>query len=221
MILHLPSAFFYSQPLEGEFALAACSNQSDCADYLAQSDSNESVLDMTDPEPIKALSEKLESVAKPLGQSSESVESISKPIETLSRPIDSVSEPLGSVSKPLGSVSRPIGSYSIPSDSLEKSAVPQPNLGGIKGESGVLLPDSAEGGGVTTETERSAVGGEPDSPDPEESLEQLFREGESDDAGEKHYDRIKGTRETYCKWKDDNGMIHIESGEKCAGKQRR
>ena len=66
-----------------------------------------------------------------------------------------------------------------------------------------------------TQKQPLAVEGKYDSADPQPGSGGLPKEGENVDLIHNDYDRIKGTRGTYCKWRDGDGMIHIESGEKC------
>jgi hypothetical protein len=215
IVLQLPSTFSNSSQKEIDNVSTACSNPSDCKIYLAQNNSTESSVDMPETKPIEEVSEKLESVSNPLGKASESIESISKPIESLSKPLESVSEPLSSVSKPLGSVSKPVDSYLQPVDSLNNSQESESEIEEGKEESGGLGVKSVPGEKGEMVKEPSAVEEKYNSSDSEESLEELFKGSENVDVIEQHYDRIKGTGGTYCKWTDENGMIHIESGEKC------
>jgi archaellum component FlaC len=215
MVLQLPSTLSYSSREEVENVSTACSNPSDCKIYLAQNNSTEASVDRSEAKSIESVSEKVESVSNPLGKASESIESISKPIESLSKPLGSVSEPLSSVSQPLGSVSKPVGSYSLPDDSLTNPQESESKIEEGKEETRGLGINSIQGG-------KGEMGKEPftgeeksDSSNPEEAFEDPFKENANVDATGQEYDRIKGTRETYCKWKDENGMIHIESGEKC------
>ena len=206
--LFLPSAFSYSVQEEIGSVPTACSIPSGCKKYLAQSDSHESSVDMPETKPIETVSEKLESVSNPLGKASESIESISRSIESLSKPLESVSEPLGSVSQPLGSVSKPVGSLKNSQES--ESQIEEGN------EHATGLDDNSIQG-VKGEVGKEPFAGEEksESSNSEEAFEDPFKENANVDGTGQEYNRIKGTRETYCKWKDENGMIHIESGEKC------
>jgi hypothetical protein len=215
IVLQLPSAFSDSLQKEIESVSTACSNPSDCKIYLAQNNSTESSVDMPETKPIEAVSGKVESVSNPLGKASESIESISKPIESLSKPLESVSEPLSSVSQPPGSVSKPVDSYLLPVDSLKNSQESESKIEEGKEESRGLGVNSIQGGKGEMGKEPLGVEEKYDSSDSEESFEELFKGSENVDVIEQDYDRIKGTRETYCKWTDENGMIHIESGERC------
>jgi hypothetical protein len=215
IILQLPSTFSYSSQKEIEGVLTACSNPSDCKIYLAQNNSNESPVDMPETKPVEAVSEKVESLSNPLGKASESIESISKPIESLSKPLESVSEPVGSVSQPLGSLSKPVDSYLLPVDSLKNSHESESKIEEGELESRGLGVNSIQGGKGEIGKEPLGVEEKYDLSDSEESFDELFKGSENLDAIEQGYQRIKGTRGTYCKWTDENGMIHIESGEKC------
>ncbi len=221
IVLQIPPTLSYSSLVDTGSVSTAFSNPSDCNTYLAQNNSAGSSVNGTEVRPIESVSQKIESVSNPLGRASESIQSISKPIDTLSRPLDSASEPLGSVSKPLGSVSKPVDSYSIPSDSLENSQESQPKIKEGKVESEGLRSDSAAGGELETGKEPSAVEEKSNASNSEEVFEDPFKQNENVDATGQEYDRIKGTKETYCKWKDENGMIHIESGEKCRRDEKR
>lgn len=206
--LQLSSTFSYSVQEEVESVPTACSKPSDCKKYLAQNDSTESSVNGPEARPIESVSQKLESVSSPLGKASESIESISKPIETLSRPLDSASEPLGSVSKPLSSVSKPV-------DSLKNSQESESQIEEGKQHETVMDFNSAEGGKGVTGKEQLEVEKKYDSSNPQAGSGELPKESDNVDLIHKDYDRIKGTRGTYCKWRDEGGMIHIESGEKC------
>lgn len=215
IVFQLPSVLSYYPLEEFEGVSTACSNPFDCKMYLAQNDSPGSSAREPDARPVESVSQKVESVSKPLGKASEPIQSISKPIEALSRPLDSASEPLGSVSKPLGSVSEPVNSYSIPSDSLENPRGSQSKIGEGKDQSGGLMSHSSEGGKLDAGKEPSAVEEKSIPSNSYELFEDTFKQNENVHATGQGYDRIRGTRETYCKWKDENGMIHVESGEKC------
>lgn len=208
--IQLPSAFSYSVQERVESMATACSMPSDCKKYLAQNDSRESSVDMRETKPIEAVSEKLESVSNPLGKASESLESISKPIESLSKPLESVSEPLSSVSQPIGSVSKPV-------DSLKSSQESESRIEEGKEQPTGLDVNSIQGGKGEVGKEQLEVEKKYDSSDPQKSFDAKSKESENVDVMAQHYDRIKGTRGAYCKWTDKNGMIHIESGEKCMG----
>ncbi|MGB7292034.1 MAG: hypothetical protein WBD99_07680 [Thermodesulfobacteriota bacterium] len=221
IVFQLPSTLSYSSLEEVEGVSTAFSNPSDCKIYLAQNDSTGSSVNGPEARPIESVSQKVESVSNPLGRASESIQSISKPIEKLSRPLDSASEPLGSVSNPPGSVSKPVDSYFIHSDSLENSQESQPKIGEGKVESGGLKSDSIDGGKLDTGKEPSAVEENSGSSNSEEAFDDPFKQNDNVETPGQDYDRIKGTRETYCKWKDENGMIHIESGEKCRRDRKR
>ncbi len=218
IVLQLTTALSYSSQEQVESVSTACSKPTDCKTYLAQNNSPQSAVGTTETKSIEAVSEKVESLSNPLGKASESIESISKPIETLSKPLDSASEPLGSVSKPPGSVSKPVDSYLPPGDSLNESQESPPKIKGGKVESVGSGPNSVEGGEVDVGKEPSAIEERSDSSASEENFDELFRGGGSADLKEQRYGRINGTKEAYCKWTDENGMIHIESGEKCIGK---
>ncbi len=215
VVIQIPSALCYSSQEVVETVTGSCWKSSDRNIYLAQNNSPESPVDATETKPIEAVSEKLESLSNPQGKAFQSIESISKPIESLSRPLDSASEPVGSVSKPPGSVSEPVDSYFIPSDSLENPGETKPKIGEGKVQLGGLRSDSIEGGNLDTGEEPSAVEEKSGSSNSDDAYEDVFEQNDNVDATGQGYDRIKGTRETYCKWKDENGMIHIESGEKC------
>ncbi len=215
IVLQLPSTLSYSAEEEVESVPTACSNPSDCKIYLAQNNSTESSVNGSEAKSIESVSVKVESVSNPLGKASESIQSISRPIESISKPLGSVSEPLSSVSKPLGSVSKPIGSYSLPDDSLRNPQESEPKITQEKDESRGLNVNSIQGGIVGMGKEPFTGEEKSDSSYSEEDFEDPFKENANVDATGQEYDRIKGTRETYCKWKDENGMIHIESGEKC------
>ena len=215
MVFQLPSTLSYSSQEEVENVSIACSNSSDCKIYLAQNNATEASVNRSEAKTIESVSEKVESVSNPLGKASESVESISKPIGSVSKPLGSVSAPLSSVSQPLGSVSKPVGSYSIPDDSLKDPQESESIIEEGKEETRGLGINSIQGGKEGMGKEPSAGEEKSDSSDSGEAFEDLFKENANVDGTRQEYDRIKGTRETYCKWKDENGMIHIESGEKC------
>jgi hypothetical protein len=215
IVLLLPYTFSYSSQEEVESASTACSNLSHCKVYLAQNTPTESPVDMSESKPIEAVSEELRSISNPLGQGSESIESVSKPIESLSKPLESVSKPLSSVSKPLGSVSKPVDSYLKPVDSVKNTEQLESKIEGEEEGTRGLGVDSIQGGKGEMEKVPSAVEGKYDSSDPRAGSGEPPKEGDNADLIHKGYDRIKGTRGTYCKWRDENGMIHIESGEKC------
>lgn len=215
IVLQLPFTHYYP-PQEGvESVSTACSKRSGCKTYVAQNNSPESPVGATETKPIETVSEKVESLSNPLGKASESIESISKPVESLSRPLDSASEPLGSVSKPPGSESKAFDSFLQSGDPLKNAQESEQKNEGGKVESLDLEPNSVEGGEVGTGNETSRVKEGSDSSASEKEFQELFRSGENALVEEQRYDRIKGTRDTYCKWKDENGMTHIESGEKC------
>ena len=215
IVLQLPSTFSYSSEEEVKGVSTACSNPSDCKIYLAQNNSTESSLNRPEGKPIESVSQKVESVSNPLGRSSESIQSISKPIESISKPLESVSEPLSSVSQPLGAASKPVGSYSLPDDSLTDPQESESKIGEGKEETRGLGANSVQGGIGKIGKEPLAVEEKSESSGYEESFEEPFKENENVDVTEQDYDRIKGTKGSYCKWTDENGMIHIESGEKC------
>lgn len=215
IVLQLPSTLSYSSQEEVESVSTACSNPSDCEIYLAQNKSTESSVNTPEVKSIESVSQKVESVSNPLGRASESIESISKPIESLSKPLESVSEPLDSVSQPLGAASKPVESYSLPDGSLKNPQKLESKVEEGKEETGGLGINSIQGGIGEMGEEPLAVEEENDSSGSEGSFEEPFKENENVDVTEEDYDRIKGTRGTYCKWTDENGMIHIESGEKC------
>lgn len=210
LVLLLPSAFSYSVEEEVERVPTACSMPSDCKKYLAQNDANGSPADVLETKPIEAVSEKLESVSNPLGKASESIESISKPIETLSKPLESVSEPLSSVSRPLGSVSKPVESLTNSQESGSQTEEAKEHTTGLDVNS--IQSGKGEAGKQGLKVEKKY-----DASDPQKSFEATSEESENVDRTGPHYDRIKGTRGAYCRWTDENGMIHIESGEKCMG----
>jgi archaellum component FlaC len=209
--LQLPSPFSYSVQQKVESMPTARSTPSDFKKYLAQNDSHESSVDTRETKPVEAVSEKLEAVSNPLGKASESIESISRPIESLSKPLESVSEPLSSVSQPLGSISKPV-------DSLKNSQESESQIEEGKEHAAGLDVNSIQGGKGEMGKEQLEVEKKYDSPDPQQSFEETSKESENVDVTGQHYDRIKGTKRAYCRWTDENGMIHIESGEKCVRK---
>ena len=211
IVLLLPSAFSYSVQEEIGSVPTACSMPSDCKKYLAQNDPRDSSVDMRENKQIEAVSEELESVSNPLGKASESIDSISKPIESLSKPLESVSEPPSSVSQPISSVSNPVGS-------LNNSQESESQIEQGKEHATGLDVDSIQGGKGGVGKEQLELEKKYDSPDPQKSFEATSKESENLDVTGQHYDRIQGTKGAYCRWTDENGMIHIESGEKCMGK---
>ena len=215
VVLQLPSTLSYSSHEQVGSLLTACSDPSDCKIYVAQNNSTESPVNRPEAKPIESVSQKVESVSNPLGRASESIQSISKPIESISKPLESISEPLSTVSQPLGAASKPIGSYSLPDDSLKDPQESESKIGEGKEESKGLGANSIHGEIGEKGKEPLAVEEKSDSSGSEESFEEPFKEDENVDVTEQDYDRIKGTRGSYCKWTDENGMIHIESGEKC------
>jgi hypothetical protein len=215
IVVQLTSTLLYSSQEEVENVSTACSDPSDCKIYLAQNNSTEASVNGSEAKPIESVSQKVESVSNPLGRASESIQSISKPVESISKPLESVSEPLSSVSQPLGAASKPVGSYSVPTDSLKNPQESESKIGEGKEESRGSGVNSIQGGIGEIEKEPLAVEEKSDSSGSEESFEEPFKENENVDVTEQDYDRIKGTRGTYCKWTDEDGMIHVESGEKC------
>ena len=204
-------AFFkvsFSEEQKQNDELVSCPNNSDCNGLINNTDANEEKKLPPESVPIESVSENIESVSKPLGKSSEGIESISTPVESLSKPLDSVSVPLGEVSRPLGSVSKPIESYSVPVESM---------IGGSEIDS----EDSVDSDSAVSKTGGSKdmedITWEEIAPPADESdaLDVDSAQGELTDSSINEYKGIDGTRQSYCKWTDEDGTVHIESGRKC------
>jgi hypothetical protein len=101
---------------------------------------------------------------------------------------------------------------------LKNPQKPESKIGEGKEESRGSDVNSIQRGIGEMGKEPLAVEEENDSSGSAGSFKQPIEENENVDVIEQDYDGIKGTRGTYCKWTDENGMINIESGEKCASK---
>ena len=210
-------AFFkvsFSEEQKQNDELVSCPNNSDCNGLINNTDANEEKKLPPESVPIESVSENIESVSKPLGKSSEGIESISTPVESLSKPLDSVSMPLGEVSRPLGSVSKPIESYSVPIESLVGSS------GSDSEDNQNSKDDKNSAGGIINyrgSEDMEDITWEEIAPPADESdaLDVDPAQGELTDSSINEYKGIDGTRQSYCKWTDEDGTVHIESGRKC------
>ncbi len=196
--------------------LVTCPNGSDCNGVMDNTDVKEGKELAPESVPIESVSENIESVSKPLGKSSEGIESISNTVESLSKPLDSVSMPLGAVSHPIGTVSKPIEFYSVPIESMVGSSANdsednQESKDKENSIDGIMNYRNSE--------EMEDITWEEIAPPLEENdaLEVDSTEDEMMEPSINEYEVIDGTKKSYCKWTDEDGIVHIESGRKCPG----
>lgn len=212
-------AFFkvsFSEEQKQNDELVTCPNDSDCNGVIENTDVKEEKELVPESVPIESVSENIESVSNPLGKSSEGIQSISNPIESLSKPLDSVSMPLGAVSHPIGSVSKPIEFYSVPIESMVGSSANDSENNQNSKDKEKSIDDITN---YRSSEEMEDITWEEIAPPLEESdaLEADSTEDELMEPSLNEYEVIDGTKKSYCKWTDEDGIVHIESGRKCFG----